>query len=1219
MTRLKALELFGFKSFADRTRFDFPEGITVVVGPNGSGKSNVVDGLKWVLGEQSARSLRGREMTDVIFAGSAVRRPLNAAEVSLIFDNSARQLPVEADEVQIMRRVYRSGESEYLVNGEISRLRDIRELFSGTGAATEAYSVIEQGRVDALLVASGRDRRAIFEEAAGITRFRARRAESLRRLERSEQNRQRLADIVGEVSSRLETVRHQAARARRWRQMTDRLRGLRLAAAARDLAEVDAAVSRVDEALASARAELLQIETQATRAAATAGDLEAVEQDLLPRLAEAQAVVTAEMQRAAAAEATLALLRSRRKELEGDATRVEEDLQAAVARQRSAGDDVDAAHRDGETLAAEAREIEDRLRRCTEAAEGTHQNTTDARERLAAGAAAVEGLQRQRLGLQSDFDRAVARVEEARRAAESCRGKIDAAHLSRARLLESRATWEGNLGAVSARLQAVVGDIELLEGRQREQAAALDTAWKELAGWKAKLEACRERRTMLEEIANRQEGLSDAARKLLADGAEGVPGLAGVVADLVVADLEWAPLVDLALGVVAQSLVVDSLDATVGWYAGWSSSEAAEAVLAAGGRIGFVAPDSLREPPAFDPTDDPSVAAGGVIGRLDRLLDAENTARFPTESHRTLIRRLLGRVWVVERMEQARDLAANAPAGTLLVTREGQCCSADGLFEVGTATAATGLVSRRSELRAVGQRHEELCRMVDIAERTVDAVQTELAAVRQEIRQAQSRRQQAAEEIATSRAEFERAGRETVAAEESIAAAESSLLAAERHASEQAGARDQAAATIEACDHGIAEARRELAAARLSLEALDRNRGEVIDEINALRIEQATCQERLSRAREAVTARAAGLHARRRDVEATRARRDEATRKLDSLDLDLLAAGAAYAEAMVAAESSTTSLTALTAARDGLIVDKQAAGTALADSRSAAARLGEAIHAHELESGEARHRRARIIERIHDEYDIDIDAAEPPPAGEGEPIVVPDDRVELDREIEELRRKLASMTSVNLEALAESEALTERLATLEAQLSDVTDAKRTIEQLIARIDEESRKLLGETIETVRGHFRELFERVFGGGQADIVLEPGVDLLETSVEIVARPPGKEPRNISLLSGGEKTMTCVALLLAIFRSRPSPFCVLDEVDAALDEANVDRFVGVLRDFLSSTQFIVVTHSKKTMATATTLYGVTMEESGVSKRVSVRFESTAAAVPRTAAKAA
>ena len=324
------------------------------------------------------------------------------------------------------------------------------------------------------------------------------------------------------------------------------------------------------------------------------------------------------------------------------------------------------------------------------------------------------------------------------------------------------------------------------------------------------------------------------------------------------------------------------------------------------------------------------------------------------------------------------------------------------------------------------------------------------------------------------------------------------------------------------------------------------------------------------------------------------------------------------------------------------MADKRAINTTLEQARAQASRLAEAIHAHELEAGEARHRRTRIVERIRDDYDIAIEdvvsqdiairhdaatsQADQPAAAAasqgsdaGDAPIIPPDRGELDAEIETLRRKLSSMTSVNMEALAEAEALTERLTGLETQLADVTNAKLAIEQLVSRIDDESRRLLGETIETVRGHFRELFERVFGGGQADIVLEPGVDLLETSVEIVSRPPGKEPRSISLLSGGEKTMTCVALLLAIFRSRPSPFCVLDEVDAALDEANVDRFAGVLRDFLSSTQFIVVTHSKKTMAAADTLYGITQEESGVSKRISVRFESAAAIVARPARKAA
>jgi chromosome segregation protein len=326
-----------------------------------------------------------------------------------------------------------------------------------------------------------------------------------------------------------------------------------------------------------------------------------------------------------------------------------------------------------------------------------------------------------------------------------------------------------------------------------------------------------------------------------------------------------------------------------------------------------------------------------------------------------------------------------------------------------------------------------------------------------------------------------------------------------------------------------------------------------------------------------------------------------------------------HAEAAVAAEQATTVLGERAAAHERVLGARRTAATSLEEWRAAATALAETIHGHELAAGDARHRRARILERVRDDYDLTPeDLAREDTAAEAT-AEIPADRAELDAEVETLRKKLASMTTVNMEALAEAEALTERLAGLEAQLADVTNAKAAIEQLVARIDDESRRLLAETIETVRGHFRELFERLFGGGQADIVLEEGVDLLEAAVEIVSRPPGKEPRNISLLSGGEKTMTCVALLLAIFRSRPSPFCVLDEVDAALDEANVDRFAGVLRDFLSSTQFIVVTHSKKTMAAADTLYGVTMEESGVSKRISVRLEAAAAAPAQPARRAA
>jgi chromosome segregation protein len=1215
MTRLKALELYGFKSFADRTRFEFPDGITVVVGPNGSGKSNVVDAIKWVLGEQSVRSLRGKEMSDVIFAGSSGRKPLNYAEVSLVFDNTAGALPVEAGDVQIMRRVQRDGESEYLVNGEVSRLRDIRELFSGTGATTQAYSVIEQGRVDALLVASGKDRRAVFEEAAGITRFRARRGEAIRRLERAELNRQRLADIVGEVSSRLETVRHQAARARRWRQMTDRLKALRLAAARVDLAAIDAAVAEVDAALATARAEAAEIEARAGAAAADASAVAAATHELQPVLAAARAAAAADTQRVAAAVATLDLQRGRRADVDREIERADATARAARDARRAAADAVAAADKAAADLATAVAELAARLDACERSARGSHSDADTLRRRLADALATLDARRHERSRLEAAVEAAAARAAEMRRDADAARDALDAARLQAARLAESQAAWEGNVGALGGRLAEADRLVADLEAAQREKTESLQSAWRDLAGWKAKLEACRERRDLLREFVSRHDGLSDAARRLLEAGRTTVPGLAGALADMVTASVEWAPLVDIALGIRSQSLVVESLPDVVAWHATWAATPQGREVLEAGGRIGFVPATSTEVPDI----DIPPVA--GVIGRLDRLVAADPAAGNAPQSPR-LLEHLLGRVWVVERIDQALPLVASAAPGTVFLTRSGDCLAADGTFEIGVPAAAAGLVARRAELRSLDARHAELTSTTETATAHIESLQAAIGDLRGEIARAVESRREAAATIAASQAELERVHRERHAAEAAVTTSERALRVAEQRSAAAAADRHAAEAAVAAADPAFVTARDDVTVAQAAIDALERSRGEIVDEIQRLRIEQATAAEKLARCREQAAALGAALTARDRDVESARAGLAEAEARHAAHELELLAADAEHAEAAAALERSAATLAAVTAEAAGLDGRRVRAATELDDCRAGAARLADVVHARELEAGEVRHRRERIVERIRDEYDIDIEAiaaapgtgnASEPPAADQE---IPEDRAELDTEVEELRRKLASMTTVNLEALAESEELAARLAGLETQLADITTAKESIAQLITRIDDESRRLLGETIETVRGHFRDLFERLFGGGQADVVLEEGVDLLETSVEIVARPPGKEPRSISLLSGGEKTMTCVALLLAIFKSRPSPFCVLDEVDAALDEANVDRFVAVIRDFLSATQFIVVTHSKKTMAAADTLYGVTQEESGVSKRVSVRFEAAAAsAVPRPA----
>ena len=682
----------------------------------------------------------------------------------------------------------------------------------------------------------------------------------------------------------------------------------------------------------------------------------------------------------------------------------------------------------------------------------------------------------------------------------------------------------------------------------------------------------------------------------------------GIIGEMIDAPMEWATLVDVALGATAQDIAVTSLDRFADWLKPWAATDAGKGALATGGRVGIVAAGEISAAPEPDLAADES-----VVGRLDRLIATGEAP--PTETPASW---LLAQTWVVATFDDARRLAAVHPA-LLFVARDGQSCRG-GRYELGSTAGAMGLVARRAELKSIIERHDELVRRSDDHAAMVGNLQAELAAAGTAVRQLQSRRQHDAESVAAAKADAARLAREQDSAHEALTAAEAAVATIEHRAGEAQRARDEITTRLGVTEAELADLRRDRTKMEQSILDIDRSRGSLTEEIHRLRVELATGRERLARAEHEASARAAQVEERRALRLSILTRYDSIRDRLHATELDVLRAGGLLAEATWAAEHAETALALLVSRQETIRAAAAAATDTAISARAAAGRLGDQIHARELEAGEARHRRVRIVERIRDEYDIDIEAADVAAEPTGETRAeegavaaeeIPSDRPTLDAGIDELKRKLASMTTVNLEALAESEQLAERLAGLEAQLADVTNAKLSIEQLIARIDEDSRRLLAETIETVRGHFRTLFERVFGGGQADIILEPGVDVLETAVEIVARPPGKEPRSISLLSGGEKTMTCVALLLAIFRSRPSPFCVLDEVDAALDDANVDRFVGVLREF-KNTQIIVVTHRKATMAAANTLYGVTMEESGVSKRVSVRFESTAATAP-------
>lgn len=1183
---LKALELVGFKSFADKTRFEFPSGITAVVGPNGSGKSNVVDAIKWVLGEQSVKSLRGKEMADVIFNGSATRHPLNAAEATLVFDNAQRRLHVDTSEVLVTRRVYRSGEAEYLINRQPCRLRDIRDIFSGTGAATEAYSVIEQGKVDILLQASAKDRRAIFEEAAGISRFKIKKLETLRRLERVDQNLLRLSDIVDEVGNRLRSVRLQATKARRYKEYADRLQQLRTQMALADwrrlgerLAELEAELAELAAGRDAALAEAEQLEARAVTV-----DADMVQTIAAQRLCEGRSAENRE--RIASREATIDEQVGRIGEAESEETRLLRQLAAMRVR---AGDLQQQLAENASSVAEAQRRQSDQSDRLAAAENelavlaGDFQQLRAEYESVRAAAVeatrAVASLETEAASLASQRDAALAAL--ARRAEQLL--ELDAyqrqSQTSERELNTQVEQWSI---ALETRQQACLASQHDLADLQAElRARSL-----ELAQLRQRHTAAAERASLIEELEARQEGLGAGTKEVLAvirreqDGP--LRSVRGMLADLLHVSVELAPAIEAALAEKAQAFVV-APDASF-WQ--WAQQES----LRLPGRIAFVPLDSDG---AAD-RDGPDLhGLAGVHGRADHFVDVAGELA-------GLVRRLLGRTWVVETMADALALAGGAGRNSCFVTLRGETLAADGSLSIGPKQAATGLISRRSELRALKEQTAHLAVRVDMAQSQADELERRIADESQRERELAAEQQRAVEALNDHRLRLNAAEARKVQLADQLV-----RLSAEHD--QQKLVACSAEESLEATRAGLAEAKGRLVEAEGASQAT-RDRVRRADELSQLsqrqvtaaKVEAAKSEERLA----SLNTHLAQLHRdqqeRRRSVDDCRQQLSRSRQRRRQAEANVLAAESELAGYFLLREALVAHTRELAERHEAQRISRGELQAAAQTSQSLARSLEQERHAKDLAANEVRHERATLAARLKEDYQVDLAALEHTPSAEEQR-----HRDEVDQEIADLRRKINHIGTVNLDALAELEELESRHVTLAGQFQDLSKAKDSLAQIIGRINADSRRLFAETLQAVTANFQGLFRKLFGGGQADVVLEEGVDVLDSGIEIVARPPGKELRSISLLSGGEKTLTCVALLLAIFQYRPSPFCVLDEVDAALDEANIERFIGVLQEFLAWTQFIVITHSKKTMTCAGTLYGVTMEESGVSKRVSVRFE--------------
>ena len=1183
---LKALELVGFKSFADKTRLEFPPGITVVVGPNGSGKSNIVDAIKWVLGEQSVKTLRGKEMADVIFNGSSARRGLNTAETTLTLDNEDGRLSIDTPEVHITRRVYRSGEGEYLINRQPCRLRDIRDLFAGTGIATEAYSVIEQGKVDILLQSSPRDRRIIFEEAAGISRFKAKKLEALRRLERVEQNLLRLSDIVDEVESRLRGVRVQAGKARRYKEYSDRLQALRTQTGLADWRSLSARLAEIEDELTTARSDdaSYNAKAEALEAEALSLEVQITEAETAARASDERLAQNRE--RIAARESSIEHQRHQSRDLEEEVARYRRQL---VSMRVRAGDlDVQLSDIAGNLAQAET-EHRDVARRLAEEERALTKITAQVDELRS------ELEQRRRAHLEQL--RAASSLGNEISALEAKVASTAAAHNRGSKRLEEIAAARDALDVEVNDARCTLAELEpacqncadqLAQARDdlAENRKAHAEILKQLADLRQRQSGAAERASVLEELEKRLEGLSAGAKQLLveAQSAEGGPyrQIRGLVADLLHVNFETAALVEVALGEMAGCLVVDDSTGLV---------EHLQRSGSLGGRVGLV---RLDAPPPKTHLDNLDLhQQPGVLGRADEFV--ETGPEFAV-----LARRLLGRTWIVETLADALALADDAGRGLSFVTRACELVAADGTLYVGPRHASTGLISRRAELRVLRGQLEEMAAQIEKRQTAAIELENEIDSGDQQVHSLAAEHEQLSEELAQQRLHARAAEERLHQLEQQHQSIEAEVTAADAEQQRAASALSDARGRLTSVEAALAELEDRISDGAQRLSQLEQTRQRSSREAGATKIDVVKSEQRLAHLRAQQSQLERDQQERGKALADNRAHLDAARTKLRQCNRAVLQAESELAELYLCKEGMTTQASRQVELRDQWRAKKAEVSGEAQRLRAKIRKLEAKLHATELAAGEVRHERTTLADRLREDYGIELSQLEHEPTPEELK-----QRAEVEQEIADLRSKLNSIGGVNLDALAELEELEERFNTLSSQHQDLTKAKTSLVSIIGKINADSRRLFSDTLEVVREHFQSLFRKLFGGGQADIVLEEGVDILDSGIEIVARPPGKEPRSISLLSGGEKTLTCVALLLAIFRSRPSPFCVLDEVDAALDEANIERFIAVLQEFLTWTQFIVVTHSKKTMTCATTLYGITMQESGVSKRVSVRFE--------------
>jgi chromosome segregation protein len=1182
---LKALEIQGFKSFPDKTVLNFGESITAIVGPNGSGKSNISDAICWVMGEQSARSLRGDKMEDVIFGGTEKRGPVGFAQVTLVLDNSAGMFSsVDSSEVMVTRRYYRSGDSEYYINKQSVRLKDVNELFMDTGLGREGYAIVGQGRIDEILSVRSADRREIFEEAAGISKFRHRKEESERRLQRTQENLVRINDKISELELQVEPLREQAETARRYLLLRDEQRTLEISLWIERLEEIKTAKNRLQAEYAAAKAR--QAEAQAQQDALYEENdrfsLRMQENDTEQERTRQEADALASQARDKEAEAEL--LRTNIRHRQNSIAELKEELERQDSRSQDAQAEIDAQKRRLEELDAQTAGLESELdallEKAREAAEsageaGSEISALQAGEALAADAAAKS---RERLAaLDAAREQMTDRQEAVRRELEAVQAQRETA---RQEVRTARRALEDAQEDAQAAANIIQGHALRMESREKREKDAADAHMK-LTMEQNNLDS---RIRMLTEMEKEYEGFSKAVRLVMQASERGaLRGVHGPVANLMKTDGRYAVALEIALGAGMQNIVVDREEDAKGAIQFLKQRD--------GGRATFlpltaIRGDELREQGV---ENEP-----GFVGIASRLVSYDG-------QYDNIFKNLLGRTVVMEDLDSGIAAARKHQNRFRIVTLDGQLINRGGSMTGGSVSKSAGVLSRANELETLKNRQEELKGRLAAVQRERDEAARELSAARYELQVSESQRR-AAEDAALKR---QGEVKQYEAQMESIRASEENLEGEKEALAQRLQDQQQ---QRQAVRKEIEEREAEAASLRESVREKLAGQTDLQEYANRLSADMAQRKERL-----------ASLRAQREGGADALERMEQTRRDLAGDREQRLKRISAYQSAIDADEAETTRKTEAAASlrmqaqeRQGVLRDLQEARLHLEQERTAMGqRLKEsndALLEAEREAGRLEQKLSagdmeekQILDKLWENYELGHSAAM-------------EQRVELEspakavRRVNEIKREISGLGTVNIGAIDEFKRVNERYMYLTGQRDDVEQAKGELEGIIAAITREMTVIFAQQFDMIAASFQETYLQLFGGGQATLELENREDILNCGIEIKVQPPGKTLKTLSLLSGGEKAFVAIALYFAILKVHPTPFFVMDEVEAALDEPNVVRVANYMRSISDKTQFIVITHRRGTMEAADILYGVTMQEKGVSRMLAINMNDMA-----------